>query len=247
MKYNDIRRLLSYSRRAIDDYQMIEEGDRIAVGISGGKDSGTLLCVLEAMRMFYPKKFDLFAVTIDMGFGSAGIGEMDFEPMKQYCDEISIPYKIIKTQLAEIIFNIRKESNPCSLCSRMRRGALHDAVVALGCNKLALGHHFDDVVETFMLNLFHEGRIGTFAPMTYLSRKDITMIRPLVYTPEKEIKHFVSKNQNIPQIKSVCPEDGHTEREKIKKLLRNLESDSVYRGLKHRIFGAIQRSHIDNY
>ena len=247
MYYNNIRRLLSCARRAVDEYKMIEDGDRIAVGLSGGKDSAALLCVLDSLRIFYPKKFELSAVTVDMDFAGAGFGEMDFSPAVRFCAEAGIEYKIVKTRLASLIFNDRKESNPCSLCARMRRGILHDAVVELGANKLALGHHFDDVVETFMLNLFNEGRLGTFSPVTYLSRKDITMIRPFVYAAEKDIRYFITKNPALPLIKSVCPEDGHTERESMKKLLSELDKSSSCRGLKHRIMTAIQRGHLDGY
>lgn len=239
LPFTNIRRLLSHTRRAVDDYNMIEEGDRIAVGISGGKDSTALLCTLVNLRMFYPKKFDIEAVTIDMGFEG-----MDFSELSEFCSKCGVKLTVIKTQISDIIFNLRKESNPCSLCARMRRGALHDAANALNCNKLALGHHFDDAIETFMMNLFNEGRIGTFSPVTYLSRKDITMIRPFIYAHEKDIRYFVSKN-DIPVVKSTCPEDGHTDREKFKELLKTLELEN--KGLKHRIFGAIQRSGIDGY
>ncbi len=237
--FNNIRRLLSCVRRAVDDYDMISDGDRIAVGLSGGKDSCALLCALINLKRFYPKKFDIVAVTIDTGFEG-----MDFSPLEDFCKSCGVEYKLVKTQIYEVIFNIRKESNPCSLCARMRRGALHDAVLEAGCNKLALGHHFDDTIETFMMNLLNEGRIGTFSPVTYLSRKDITMIRPLIYAKEKDVRYFTSKN-NIPIIKSTCPEDGHTDREKYKNMLDSLEAQN--KGVKHRIFGAIQKSGIDGF
>lgn len=231
---------MSQGRKAVEDYGMISDGDRIAVGLSGGKDSLALLCMLINMQMFYPKRYELAAITVDMGFDG-----MDFTPLVDFCNECGIELKIIPTQLADLIFNQRKESNPCSLCARMRRGILHDAVNELGFNKLALGHHFDDTVETFMLNLFHEGRIGSFSPVTYLSRKNITMIRPLIYTHEKDVRYFINKNPDLPIIKSLCPEDKNTERENIKKLINQLDHDN--KGLKHRIFTAIQKSGIDGY
>jgi tRNA(Ile)-lysidine synthase TilS/MesJ len=240
MEYRDIRKLLSYTRRAVDEYSMINDGDRIAVGLSGGKDSLALLCVLDALARFYPKRYSLVGITVDMGFEG-----MDMSPVARLCDEIGIPFKLVKTKLADVIFNQRKETNPCSLCAKMRRGILHDAAVEEGCGKVALGHHFDDTVDTFMLNLFHEGRIGSFSPVTYMSRKNITLIRPLVFTPEKDIRSFIRKNENLPVIESVCPENRHTERETMKQLLNSLEHD--YKGLKHRIFGALQKGHIDGY
>ncbi len=183
MREMDARRLLSYLRRAVEDYDMIAPGDRIAVGISGGKDSLALLCGLAALRLFYPHPFELVALTVDMGFPGT-----DYSEVEALCRELDVPYHVKKTEIATIIFDIRKEKNPCSLCAKMRRGVLHSTAKELGCNKVALGHHFDDVVETFMLNLFHEGRIGCFQPVTYLSRADITLIRPLVYMPEKDVR-----------------------------------------------------------
>lgn len=236
---NELRRILSFTRRAVDDYGMIEEGDRIAVGISGGKDSLTLLCALAEMRIFYPKKFELVAISVDMGFEGA-----DFSQITELCSRLSVPFHVTKTQISQIIFEQRKESNPCSLCAKMRRGALHSAAVELGCNKVALGHHFDDVVETFMLNLFFEGRIGCFQPVTYLSRMNITVIRPMIYMPEKDVRYFASKI-NLPIMTSLCPEDGNTEREEMKKLLSEIEKKN--KGLRYRIFGAIQRGGIDGF
>ena len=235
----DTRRLLSYVRRAVDDYEMINEGDRICVGISGGKDSLALLAGLANLRYFYPKKFELVALTVDMGFDG-----VDFSEIEALCRELNVPYHVKKTEIAQIIFDIRKEKNPCSLCAKMRRGVLHSTAKELGCNKIAFGHHFDDVVETFMLNLFHEGRIGCFQPVTYLSRADITLIRPLVYMPEKDVRYFANR-ENLPVVKSPCPADGHTEREETKKLLDTLERQ--HKGLRHRIFGAIQRGEVDGF
>ena len=235
----ELKHILSYTRRAVADYEMISPGDRIAVGISAGKDSLTLLYALAALRRFYPVPFELDAVTIDMGFDG-----MDFAPISALCRELDVPYHVIPTKISHIIFDVRKESNPCSLCAKMRRGALHNAAKELGCNRVALGHHFDDVVETFMLNLFHEGRIGCFQPVTYLSRTDLHLIRPLIYCPEKDIRYFANK-VNLPVIKSPCPADGNTEREEMKQLLRTL--DREHTGLRYRIFGAIQRGEIDGF
>ena len=236
----DIKRILSYVRRAVDDYEMIAKGDKIAVGVSAGKDSLTLLCALADLRRFYPKKFDLCAITIDMGFE----GGVDFSAVRTLCEELDVPYHIVPTQIYRIIFEVRHEKNPCSLCAKMRRGALHNAARELGCNKVALGHHFDDVVETFMLNLFFEGRLGCFQPVTYLSRRDITLIRPMIYLPEKDIRYF-AKRAALPVIPSPCPADGETERENMKRLLADLERGN--KGLRYRIFGAIQRGGIDGF
>lgn len=235
----EIQHILSHVRNAVDKYGMIEEGDKIAVGVSAGKDSLTLLCALSEMRRFYPIKYDVCAVTIDMGFKG-----MDFSPVQKLCDELNVEYHIMKTEISTVIFDIRKEKNPCSLCARMRRGALHDIALQQKCNKIALGHHYDDVAETFMLNLFFEGRIGCFRPVTYLSRKDITMIRPLITTPEKEIKYFANKAQ-LPVMKSPCPADGNTEREKMKEFLQHF--DKEHKGLYTRIAGAIRRAEIDGF
>ncbi len=231
--------LLSYTRRAVDDYGMIAEGDKIAVGVSAGKDSLTLLSALAQLRRFYPKKFELIAITVDMGFEG-----MDFIPIQKFCEGLEVEYHIVPTQISKIIFDVRKEKNPCSLCAKMRRGALHTAAKELGCNKVALGHHFDDVVETFMLNLFYEGRLGCFQPVTYLSRIDLHLIRPLIYMPEKDVRYFANK-VSLPVIKSPCPADKNTERERMKELLHELEKNN--KGLRYRIFGAIQRGGIDGF
>ncbi len=235
----NIRRILSYTRRAVDDYNMIQEGDKIAVGVSGGKDSLTLLAALVDMKVFYPKNYEVYAIIIDMGFEGS-----DFSSIENFCAKLAVPLKIVRTRIADIIFNQRKEKNPCSLCARMRRGILHDATLELGCNKLALGHHYDDVLETFMLNLFNEGRLGTFSPVTYLDRKKLTMIRPLIYAPEKDIRYFASKTP-LPIIKSSCPADGTTKREEMKQFIKKLDREN--RGLKHRIFKAICKSGLDGY
>ncbi len=236
---NEMKRLLSFVRRAVDDYGMIDDGDRIAVGISGGKDSLTLLRVLAEMRRFYPKKFELHAITVDMGFEGA-----DYSEIEEFCRRIKVPYSVVKTDIAKIIFDVRKEPNPCSLCAKMRRGSLHAEAVAHGCNKVALGHHYDDAIETFMMNLFFEGRLGCFSPKSYLSNRDITLIRPLLYAQEKDVLYF-TRRLSMPVLKSLCPEDHATERENMKNLLAALEKGN--KGLKHRIFTAMCRSEIDGF
>lgn len=236
----NMKRVLSYTRRAVDDYNMIEEGDRIAVGVSAGKDSLTLLCALAGLRRFYPKKFDLIAVTVDMGFEP----KQDLSPIAALCSELGVEYHVVPSEIYKIIFVVRKEKNPCSLCAKMRRGALHNAAKELGCTSVALGHHFDDVVETFMLNLFFEGRLGCFSPVTYLSRVGIKLIRPMLYMPEKDVAEFARKNE-LPVLSSPCPADKNTQREEMKQLLRKLEREN--RGLRYRIFGALSRGNIDGF
>ena len=234
-----IKRILSFTRRALDDYGMIAPGDKIAVGVSAGKDSLTLLCAMAELRRFYPIPFELVAVTIDMKSG-----ESDFSAIRALCESLDVPYHVIPTEISHIIFDIRKEKNPCSLCAKMRRGALHNAAKDLGCNVVALGHHFDDAVETFMLNLFFEGRIGCFSPVSYLSRTDLRLIRPMIYMPEKDVRYFAKKAE-LPILPSTCPADGNTQREEMKKLLAEL--DRKHDGLRYRIFGAMQRGEIDGF
>ncbi|MBE6634824.1 MAG: tRNA 2-thiocytidine(32) synthetase TtcA [Ruminococcaceae bacterium] len=236
---NELKRMLSFVRRAVDDYGMIEEGDVIAVGISGGKDSLALLETLAEMRRFYPKKYEVKAVTVDMGFP-----EVDYSGIAAFCEKFGVEYKVVNTDIAKIIFDVRKEPNPCSLCAKMRRGSLHAAAQELGCNKVALGHHFDDVVETFMMNLFFEGRLGCFSPMSYLSNRKITLIRPMIYATEKDVIYF-ARRRELPIVKSPCPEDHNTERENMKKLLADIERGN--KGLKHRIFRALCKGEIDGF
>ncbi len=241
---NEMKRMLSFVRRACDDYGMIEDGDRIAVGVSGGKDSLTLLEVLAAMRVFYPKKYDIVAITVDMNFEGAGFGAQDFSEIREFARRLHVEYRVVRTDIAKIIFDVRREPNPCSLCAKMRRGSLHAEAVAAGCNKVALGHHFDDTVETFMMNLFFEGRLGCYSPVSYLSRRNITLIRPMIYAAERDVEYFVRKRA-LPILKSPCPEDHATERENMKKLLSDIERGN--RGLKHRIFHAICEGNIDGF
>ena len=227
-----LQQVLSYVRRAADDYHMIQEGDRIAVGISGGKDSLTLLYALHGLQRFYPQHFELHAVTVDLGFQN-----LDLSKIESICrDELKIPYTIVKTDIADVIFEQRKESNPCSLCAKMRKGALNDAIKKEGCNKVAYAHHKDDVVETMLMSLIFEGRFHTFSPVTYLDRTGITVIRPLLYMNEADVIGFVNKNQ-VPVVKSPCPADGHTKREYVKQLLRQLNLENP--GVKERMFTAI--------
>ncbi len=243
----ELQRILSRVRLAVEKYDMIQDGDRIAVGISGGKDSITLLCALAELRNFLPRSFDLVAITVDMGFDKCETHTSEkssHAEVRELCSRLKVPYIVKETELAHIIFDVRKESNPCSLCARMRRGILHDEAKAAGCNKIALGHHFDDGVETFMLNLFFEGRIGCFSPVTLLSRKELYLIRPLILTEERMIKTFVKKT-GVPVEKSPCPEDKHTEREYMKEYLRTF--DRKHRGLYRRIAGAMERGQVDGW
>lgn len=225
----ELQTILSSMRRAVEDYDMVREGDVIAVGLSGGKDSLVLLKALSVFRKFSPAKFTLKAVTVDLG-----IGNVDFEPLKKLCADEDIEYHIEHTDIGPIIFDVRKEKNPCSLCSKMRRGALNTALISMGCNKLALGHHADDLIETMLLSLFYEGRLSTFAPVSFMDRSGVTLIRPLIYTEEKNISAYA---KNLPVTKNPCPADHETQREKMKELIRNIQKDIPF--AKDRMFSAI--------
>lgn len=227
-----MQKLMGLVRRCVEDYEMIEDGDKIAVGISGGKDSLVLLRLLAALRSYHNKKFTLQAITIDMGLG------MDYSGIEKMCRELDVPYTIVKTEIGPIIFDYRKEKNPCSMCSKMRRGALNQALLDLDCNKLALGHHFDDAVETFMMSLIYEGRISCFQPVTHLDRTGVIQVRPMLYIHEKTVASFAQR-ENLPVLQNRCPVDKHTKREEIKDLIFSLAKD--YPDLKERIFGAMQR------
>lgn len=229
--------MLAPFRRAIEDYKMIEQGDKIAVGVSGGKDSLTLLALLKAFQRFSPNKFDLTAITIDMGFDKSG---KQFDKVKEYCDEIGVPYYIERTDIGEILFEARKESNPCSLCSKMRRGALNTKLLSLGCDKLALGHHAEDMMETFLLSLFYEGRLSTFSPISYMDRTGVSMIRPMIYISENDIAAYA---RSLPVVFNPCPADKHTKREYMKDLIKTLQKDMPF--VKDRMLGAI--SHPERY
>ncbi len=236
-----MRKILSHTRAAVDDYKMIEDGDKIAVGVSGGKDSLMLLKALCELRRFHASKFSIVAITLDMRFNKEN---GDYSEIKKMCDEYEIEYVVRPTDLYEIIFEVRKENNPCALCARMRRGMLHETAKELGCNKIALGHHLDDAAETFMMNLLLESRVGCFAPVTYLSRRDITMIRPLIYAREHEVE-VAAERLNLPVVESKCPANEKTKREDIKKLLDDLSSQ--YGDVPQRIVGAMQRANIDRW
>jgi len=210
---------------------MIQEGDHIAVGISGGKDSLTLLYALHGLKRFYPRKFDLSAVTVDLGFA-----DFNLEPIQNLCRELEVPYKIVKSDIYDILFNIRQESNPCSLCAKMRKGALNEAVKEMGCNKVAYAHHKDDIIETMLLSLIFEGRFYSFSPKTYLDRMDLTVIRPMMFIDEMEVIGFRNK-YSLPVVKGKCPVDGHTKRQYAKELLRELNKE--HPGTKERMFHAI--------
>ena len=227
-----LQRVLSEVRKAVDDYHMIAEGDKIAVGISGGKDSLTLLYALSSLRRFYPHPFDLVAVTVDFGFAN-----LDLTEIKKLCEKLEVPYTVVKTQIGQIVFDQRQENNPCALCAKMRKGALNEAMKQLGCNKIAYAHHMDDVVETMMLSLLYEGRFHTFSPVTYLDDTGLTVIRPLIYMKEADVIGFVRKYE-VPVVKSPCPADGHTKREYVKQLLKQLNTENP--GVKQRMFTAIQ-------
>lgn len=234
-----MREILSGLRKAVEEYQMIEEGDKIAVALSGGKDSITLLLALKNLQIFYPKHFEILAVTIDPGSNT-----FDIPMLEKLCADNEIEYVVEKTNIKEIVFDLRKEKNPCSLCANMRRGALNSVAKEHGCNKLALGHHKDDVIETLLMNLFYEGNMTTFAPVTYLSRSEITVIRPMIYLEEKQISGFVNRN-NITAMKKTCEADGKTEREFFKNLVIEL-SKKIPR-IKASVFGAIERSTIKGW
>ena len=220
-------------RRAVDDYNMIQDGDRVAVGVSGGKDSMLLLVALNHLKSFYPKHFELEALTIGLGFEG-----MDFTPVAEMCDSLGIPYTRIKTDIREIVFDVRKEDNPCSLCAKMRRGAINDAITSRGINKLALGHHFDDAVETFMMSLLFEGRLSCFRPVTFLDRSGVTQIRPLIYVGEQKVAN-VAAALELPIVENPCPMDRTSKRYEIKTLLSSLSKD--YPDMKSKVFGAMQR------
>ena len=234
-----LQQLLSHTRKAVDEYQMIQEGDHIAVGISGGKDSLTLLYALHGLKRFYPNHFELSAITVDLGYE-----QCDFTPIKELCREMEIPYHIVKTDIAQILFEERKEKNPCSLCAKMRKGALNQAVKEIGCNKIAYAHHKDDIIETMILSLFFEGRFYSFSPKTYLDRMDLTVIRPIMFVDEADVIGFKNK-YNLPVVKSAFPVDGYTKRQYAKDLLADLNRQ--YPGIKQRMFTAILNGNIPGW
>ncbi|MBQ7930239.1 MAG: tRNA 2-thiocytidine(32) synthetase TtcA [Clostridia bacterium] len=237
----ELQKVLSGVRRAVQHYDMIRPDDHIVVGLSGGKDSTALLAVLAAMRMFFPIPYRLSAVTVNMGFPGS---HEKLHVLEQFCSELQVEYRIVETQIAQIVFEERKEKNPCSLCAKLRRGALNNAALEIGAAKIALGHHLDDAVETFMMSVMHEGRIGCFSPVTWYDDQQFSVIRPLIYTPEREIKALV-RAAGLPVIESSCPENGNTEREEMKLYLRTF--DNRHHGLYKRVLGALERREIDGW
>ena len=227
-----MQRLMGLVRRCVDDYDMIKAGDKIAVGVSGGKDSLVLLVLLAGLKKYFNKPFELEAITIDMGLG------MDYSGIQALCDRLEVPYTVVKTEIGPIIFDHRKEKNPCSMCSKMRRGALNQAILDKGFNVLALGHHYDDAVETFMMSLIYEGRISCFQPVTNLDRTGVIQIRPMLYIHEKTVDNFAQRME-LPVLENRCPVDKYTKREEIKQLVYDLSA--TYPDLRERIFGAMQR------
>lgn len=236
-----MEKLMSHVRAAVDKYNMIEDGDRIAVGVSGGKDSLFLLAALHSLSRYYPKKFTVVAITADPCFGGV---ETDFSAVRELCRRLQIKYIIRRTDLGKIIFEDRKETNPCSLCARMRRGILHDMSITESCNKIALGHHGDDAVETFMMNLVYGGKIGCFSPVTYLSRKNLTMIRPLIFCLDNEVRNLAVR-LNLPVVKSKCPVDGTTGRAETTGLIAGLQK--TFPDIKAKLMGAMQRGEISGW
>lgn len=234
-----MQKILGYMRKAIDDYNMIQDGDKIAIGLSGGKDSITMLMGFKNLQRFYPKKFDIIAITIDPGFDG-----FDIDFLKNLCNDLNIPLIIENGHIKEIVFDIRKEKNPCSLCANLRRGMLNSIAQREGCNKIAVGHNEDDVLETFLMNLFYAGSINTFAPISYMDRSEMTLIRPLIYAPEKYIKNFVKRN-NIQTMPKACPMDGISKRENMKELIKTMQIDIPH--VRANLYGAIKRGEINGW
>ena len=234
-----MKKILSLLRRCVEDYDMIQAGDRVAVGVSGGKDSLVLLASLARLSQFYPQTFTVEAFTVNMG-----IEGMDFSGVAQFCEELGVPYHIIPTQINKVIFETRKEKNPCALCAKMRKGSLHEGILAHGIHKVALGHHYDDAVETFFLSLFYEGRISCFHPVTYLDRSDVTQIRPLLYVSESMVRE-AAQRLHMPVVHNPCPADGNTKRQEVKDLIAGLEGQ--YPKLKEYVFSSMQRLPLTNW
>ncbi len=228
-----MQHILSHVRRCVQDYNMIQSGDSIAVGVSGGKDSLTTLCAMAGLARFYPENFSVKAISIDMGFPGA-----DFSQITALCERLGVPYTVVPTNIYEVVFHARREKNPCSLCANMRRGALNRAAAAAGCNKVALGHHRDDAIETLLLSLFYEGRISCFQPVTFLDRSGITLLRPMLYVPEKEMRAFAVR-ENLPVFPRLCPEEGHSKRAEAKALIAEMKKKNP--DLPEMLFGAMQR------
>lgn len=234
-----MQRILSYLRKAIEKYHMIEEGDKIAVGLSGGKDSITLLMGLKALQRFYPKKFDLIAISVNPGFDF-----FDSSFLQKTCEKIGVPFIEEVSHIKEIVFDIRSEKNPCSLCANLRRGILNSVAIREGCNKIALGHNEDDVLETFLLNFLYAGNLSTFAPVSYMDRSKITLIRPMIYIPEKEVRKFIKRNE-ITVMPKVCPMDGVSKREDMRLQLETWERNIPT--IRANMIGAIKRAKINGW
>lgn len=234
-----LQRLLSLTRQALDEYNMIDSGDKIAVGLSGGKDSLALLYAMSHLQKFYPKSFELCAITVDLGFGN-----FNLEAAREFCSALSVPYTVVPTKISQIVFETRKESNPCALCAKMRKGALNQAVKEAGCNKIAYAHHRDDVIDTMLLSLIYEGRFHTFSPKTYLDRMDLFIIRPFIYIPEADIIGFKNR-YDLPVCKNPCPVDGKTKREYVKELTKSINREAP--GVKDRFFHAITSGNISGW
>ena len=234
-----MQKILSKMRKAIEDYDMIQDGDKIAVGLSGGKDSVTLLYALKNLQIFYPKKFELMAITVNPGFDN-----FDTELLNKIADDVGVELVIASSDIKTIVFDIRNEKNPCSLCANLRRGILNSVAKEHGCNKIALGHNEDDVLETFLLNMIYAGNMSTFAPISYMDRSNMTLIRPLIYTPEKYMKNFIKRN-NIEIMPKVCPMDGQSKREYALELLKGIEIQ--YKHSRSNIIGAIKRANINGW
>ena len=234
-----LQRLLSLTRQAVDDYALIDSGDKIAVGISGGKDRLTLLYALHGLKRFYPNEFELSAITVDLGFEN-----FDLSPVRSLCSELSVPFTVVPTDIGKILFETRKESNPCALCAKMRKGALNETAKQLGCNKIAYAHHRDDLIETMLLSLIYEGRFYAFSPKTCLDRTELTVIRPMIYVSEADVIGF--KNRfSLPVCKNPCPVDGKTKREYVKQLTKQLNLQA--HGVKERLFHAITEGNIEGW
>ena len=233
-----LQQLMSYARRAIDDYSMIQEGDKIAVGVSGGKDSMALIYCLKGLQRFYPNHFELEAISVDLGFGN-----IDFQKIEEFCKKVEVPFSIASTDISSIVFDERKENSPCSLCAKMRKGAFNTLAKEHGCNKTAFGHHKDDIIDTMLLSLIFEGRFYSFSPVTYLDRMDLTLIRPFMYVEEADIIGFANKYE-IPVLKNPCPVDGETKRQYAKELANQIQRD--HPGAKDRMFNAILES-VESY
>lgn len=234
-----MQRILSYLRKTIETYEMIEEGDKIAVGLSGGKDSFTLLMGLKALQRFYPKHFKIIAISVNPGFDF-----FDSAFLKNRCEEIGVPFFEEVSHIKEIVFDIRKEQNPCSLCANLRRGIINSVALSQGCNKIALGHNQDDALETFLLNFLYAGNLSTFAPISYMDRSKITLIRPMIDIPEKEIRKFMKRN-SIPVMPKVCPMDGISKREDMKNMI--LDWEKKIPTIRANMVGAIKRTHINGW